>query len=294
MKAKLSIIVVHYQVEDILFECLKSIYSQKIKFLFEVIVVDNGSDHKFKYRLLKQYKKVKYIQAKKNLGYGGGNNLGVKQALGKYLFFLNPDTILQPNCLYELITFIESNSQCGIVAPTLIHSNKKIFGSQGALTLTPLRAIAAHSIFHKIWSNNPVAKKFNLTTVDKTKVRKVEVVPGTAFVIPKELFKNIGKFDPHFFLYFEEFDLCRRVLQMNKEIWMLANAKVIHHWGKTTKNSDVSNYYKKSFHCYLVKYYGFFIGNITYLITQISKLHLILILLFFFIISLILIVYRSY
>lgn len=279
MKKKLSIIIVHYQIESVLFGCLRSIFVQKTKIPYEVIVVDNGSEFGFKERLAKKFKSAIYLTAHKNLGYGGGNNFGAKQANGKYIFFLNPDTQLEQQSLDKLVEFIEENLSCGIVAPSLVHLDGTYFKQQGALTLNPLRAIAAHSIFHKIWSNNPVSRDFWLSDLNKKNNRMVEVVPGTAFLISKNLFEEVGRFDETFFLYFEEYDLCKRIIEMKKEIWMLGNAKVIHEWGATTKNLNLNEVYKKSFKHYLVKHFGKIVGNITFFITQISKNQLLLFLL---------------
>lgn len=275
-----SIIIVHYQVEKVLFSCLKTIYSQQVKSKFEVIVVDNGSHAGFEKRLSDQYSQTKYFKAPKNLGYGAGNNFGATQAEGDILFFLNPDTELLPGCVDVLVNFLHTQTNAGIVAPTLLHTNLQLFAQQGSLTLTPLRAIAAHSIVHRLWPNNPISNAFWLSTVSQKNNRKVEVVPGTAVMISRQNFVAVGGFDESFFLYFEEYDMCRRMLALGKEIWMLGNAQIIHVWEGTSKGMNTNEIYRQSLRKYLVKYYGSIIGQLTFNVTQLSKNQLLLILIF--------------
>src|ERR1035437_8373192 len=94
MLTKISIIIVHYKVKEKLFACINSIYLSKPKIAFEIIVVDNDEEKTIGKELLKKFPKVKYVETSVNLGYGGGNNLGVKYASGSHLFFLNPDTLV--------------------------------------------------------------------------------------------------------------------------------------------------------------------------------------------------------
>jgi hypothetical protein len=129
-----SIIIVHYQVETVLFSCLKSIYADQPSVPFEVIVVDNGSQTGFEQRLSKSFSKVKYLKSPKNLGYGAGNNFGAAQAKGDFLFFLNPDTELLSGCVDSLVTFLQAHKRVSIAAPTLLHPDMHIFSQQGSLT----------------------------------------------------------------------------------------------------------------------------------------------------------------
>ena len=92
-KEQLSFIIVHYKAQKELFDCINSIKDSGIKVPYEVIVVDNDEEKKIEKELKQKFPFVIYIRSTKNLGYGVGNNLGAKKSNGKYLFFLNPDTI---------------------------------------------------------------------------------------------------------------------------------------------------------------------------------------------------------
>lgn len=269
---KLSIIIVHYKAANEFFDCLKSIYKYKPKFSFEVIVVDNDEKNVISKKIKQNFPRVKYIKSKSNIGFGAGNNLGTKHAIGEYLFFLNPDTVIFSKTLDNLIYFIESKKNIGIVAPLLLHKNNKPFELQGASSLTPLRGIICLSFVNKLFPRNPIARKFFYLDWDKTSQKEVDVAPGTAFVIRKKLFNKINGFDENFFLYFEEFDLCRRVRQSGFKIFIIPQAKIIHLWGKSTKNlNNLDTIFRKSRFYYFKKHFGYLPALIIEIFCRISK-----------------------
>lgn len=274
---KLSIIIVHYKADNEFFDCLKSIYKYKTKFSFEVIVVDNDEKNVISKKIKQNFPRVKYIKSKSNIGFGAGNNLGTKHAIGEYLFFLNPDTVIFSKTLDNLIYFIESKKKIGIVAPLLLHKNNKPFELQGASSLTPLRGIICLSFVNKLFPRNPIARKFFYLDWDKISQKEVDVAPGTAFVIRKKLFNEISGFDENFFLYFEEFDLCRRVRQSGFKIFIIPQAKIIHLWERSTKYlKNKHEIFHKSRFYYFKKHFGLSSAILVELFCRINKRQLIL------------------
>ncbi len=278
-----SIIIVAYKNNKVLLQCLRSIYKQKTKTPFEVIIVDNDEKNtasllfsKTKHSKQKntkekviQVKKIKnippvlsntyYIPASKNLGYGGGNNLGSKFAKGEFLFFLNPDTKIKNNILDPLVSFLRNNTHYAIVAPTLEDANNQVFEKQGTQTLTPIRALFSLSFLCSVLPYNPVARLYWMKDIDKTKDRDVDVVPGTAFMIRRSLFKRLNGFDESFFLYFEEFDVCKRVIDLGYRCKILGKPRIIHEWGQTTKflsHAERDSIFRASRQHYFKKHFG--------------------------------------
>lgn len=265
---KISIIIVHYNEGKVLFNCLKSIYKNSPKSSFEIVVVDNDVKREIKQRLHKQFPKVVYIESPGDLGYGKGNNLGVNYAKGEYVFILNPDTIVQKGAIDTLLKFSDTNKDVGIVAPTLSDKDGKCYPMQGTKKLTPVRGVFALSFLNKIFPNNPISKEYWLKDSDRSKPLEVDVVPGTAFLIRKTLYKKVGGFDKNFFLYFEETDFCNRVQRLGKKLFILPDAKMIHFWAVSTPASPELKkifaesrfyYFKKNFgilNAYLVEFFA--------------------------------------
>ena len=259
MKIDVSIVIVHYKVKEELFNCLNSILISKPKINYEIIVVDNDEVKVIEKELKTQFPTVRYVKSGQNRGFGAGNNLGAEYAKGKFIFFLNPDTLIKDGAIDELVKFLEKNKKTGIVAPLLLDSKDNPYPLQGTQELTPFRALFALSFLNKIFPKNPVSRNFWQIGWNKNQNHTVNVVPGTAFMIERKLFEKIGKFDENYFLYFEENDLCRRVSRLGYEIQILSNARVVHLWESSTKQrNDISKIFKKSRFYYLKKNYGLF------------------------------------
>ncbi len=268
---EVSIIIVQYKVKELLLECITSLKKAIKAVSYEIIVVDNEESRDIKNTIKKVYPDVIYI-SNKNRGFGQGNNVAAKRARGKYLFLLNPDTTVFEKTIKEQVEFLEKNSDVAIVAPLLLHADKKPFSLQGMAILTPLRGVVSLSFLNKLFPNNPISKGYWLPDWDRKKVKEVGVVPGTAFMMRKDLYEKVGGFDEKFFLYFEEFDLCKRVKELGYRICMLPQAKVIHLWGESTKQrSDISQIFQDSRFYYFSKHYGFFKAFLIECVARFSK-----------------------
>lgn len=277
-KIKISVIIVHYKVKERLFECLSSIYQHSKNVSFEIIVVDNDEVKNIQKDLFNKFPKVKYIPSPKNVGYGAGNNLGVKNASGEFIFVLNPDTLLTNNVLKILSDFLDKKSKYAIAAPLLLDENKKIYPLQGTEVLSPLKAIFSLSVINKVFPNNIFAKNYWLKNWTKKEVKNVGTVPGTAFLIRKDIFKKVGGFDEKFFLYFEEHDICLRILKRGLLIAMNPEAKIIHHWGKSTSKStkNINKIFNESRFYYFKKNFGLVAAILVELFLRLGKTQIVL------------------
>lgn len=233
-KLKLSIIIVNFNADQYLQKCLESIGQNK---LWEIIVIDNE---------------------KINIGYGSGCNLGAKKAKGKYLFFLNPDTIVLSQALSKMIMFMEKTSEVGILGPRLYRNFKKEIQLSFCRFPSSLSSIFVYSPIKSLWPNNPFWNKHIYKKQLKTKKEiEVDAVAGAALMIRTDVFKRVGGFDKNFFLYFEENDLCRRVQNIGKKIVFFPKAEIIHFGGKSTFSQiEAFKEQQKSRFYFFKKYYG--------------------------------------
>ena len=201
----ITIGIVTYKSESVIFNCLDSI--KKIK---NVIIFDNSKDIALKNRIKKKYPHIKFIISSKNSGYGSGNNSIIKICNTPYIYILSPDTILNKNNEVELLRAIKKKKDFSIIAPLAKENN---FGN------------------------------FSEKLIDKKKdIYEVDFVKGFAMLFNKKKIKSIGMFDENIFLYLEEIDLCKRLRIINEKIYICKKSK-IRHLG--AKSSDIGFDYEK-------------------------------------------------
>lgn len=276
-KLLVSIIVVHYKAKKELFDCLSSIKSLQLNLPYEVIVVDNDEKKSIEKELKTKFNWVKYIKSPGNIGFSAGNNLGVKYAKGEFLFFLNPDTKVLKGSIGKLLKFLLKNKNAAIVAPLLLDNNSRPYPLQGTLELTPLRGIIALSFINRLVPDNPVSRKFWLMDWDKKNAREVDVVPGTAFLINRQIFERIGGFDKRFFLFFEENDFCKRAKKLGYKIYINSTSRILHFWGLSTKHGkSIDRVFSQSRFLYFKKHFGLLPAFFVHLILNLNKTHLFL------------------
>lgn len=267
-----SIVIVNYKVEKELFNCVDSIINLKPKAKYEIIVIDNYEESKIENEIKNKFPKIKYIKSSKNIGFGAGNNLGAKTASGKFLFFLNPDTTVEDYSIDVLLDFAKCNPKSGMVAPLLFDSSGHVYPSQGSDEYNLKNAVVTLSFVNKIFSNNIVSTIFFHKNWNKKNAEEFDVVPGTAFMIRKDLFEKAGMFDENFFLYFEEYDLAKRIKKLGYKNYIVPKAKVIHAWGASTKKrKDIKKIFSESRFLFFKKHYGILFALIIEIISRFGK-----------------------
>jgi hypothetical protein len=278
----LSIIIIHYKVKKNLYSCIDSLLKNKPRCSFEIIVVDNDEKQKIKKELLSKYTHIKYIKSHGNIGYGSAINLGAKYSVGKILYILNTDTKILPNSTSYLIKNLEKNIKLGIVAPSLVNSAGFEYSQLGSSTLTPLKGIFALSFLNKIFPNNPISKSYFVRPKSKINPYEVDVVPGSAFMVRRDVFEKVGGFDENFFLYFEESDFCKRVKAFGWKIFIVPQAKIIHQWkGSTSQTNKIKKIFAQSRFYYFKKHFGILNAILVEFFANFSKWDAILVLILF-------------
>ena len=187
----ITFVIVSFKSNHIIEKCIKS-----IKPNVKVIIVENSDDINVKSYLEDKFSNVEVIIAKENLGYAKGNNLGISKVATQYAFILNPDAILDDNCLYELYkAHLDLKGEFSILAPNFL-DNYGYFSNQ--------------------------------RNVLKKKIFEVDYVKGFAMLINLKKFSLKKIFDENFFLFLEEIDLCKRIKNENGKIFVVENSKRIH------------------------------------------------------------------
>jgi GT2 family glycosyltransferase len=218
MKFDISIIIVAYKSEKYLPPLLDSIKKGKDGLKKQIIVIDNyGQDDSIKVAKNHSSKPL-VLEPGENLGFAKAVNLGIKKATGKYIFLINPDSVLVGNCLQYLYQFAESKKVLGAVVPKLVFLNNKI---QPSVFKLP----TIFNAFRHYFLNQ---KNYFGKYLPKGTSPKVDAAVMAAFLIPQEVIKEIGGLDERFFLYYEDIEFCRRLLKHKLPLYYLSKAKVRH------------------------------------------------------------------
>ncbi len=229
MKIDISIIILTYNVKNLLKECIASLKSNKN---IEIIVIDNGNDDT--YKLFKEKNKIKYIKNKENVGFSKGNNQGLKIAKGKYILILNPDTKLEKDTLGILYTYMEKKPKVGIATCKILLPN-------GKLDLACKRRFPTiKNSIGKIFHMDKISKTFsgyNMNDIPDDKEAHIDVCTGAFMFIRREvLFGNkkkegIGFFDEDFWAMGEDIDLCYRTKLAGWQIKYYPKTNTMHYKG---------------------------------------------------------------
>ncbi len=225
---KLSIITVTYNNEKTIGDYLTSVFKALPKDS-EVIIVDSGSTDKTA-EILGRDERVNLVRFEENVGYGKGNNEGVKKAQGEFLFFLNPDTKVLGNSINRLLELAEGNPEYGIVAPKLIERNGGVQPSARKLP-TIIGAVKGLLLGQK--------DEYEAYAPQVKGPTEVEAVLGAALLMKKELFEKVGGFDRRYFMYFEDLDLCRKVRRLGLRVVYDPEAEFIHKVGSSYNENKI-------------------------------------------------------
>lgn len=246
---KLSVIILNYKTKELTDKCLQSIYKNPVQGSFEVIVVDNNSqDDSVEFLNQKWSDKIKIISSKTNLGFGGGMNFGFNKAQGDYVLIMNPDIEVWPDCINQLQTFLDKNKKCALVGPQLIYPDKTIQDSYRKFpTLTDL-------IIKRTWLRKIFKKRMNnylMHNVDNQKTQTVDWMVGGCLMMRKKFIKQVGGFDPRYFLFLEDTDLCHQAWQKDWEVFYLPQAKANHNHTRLSGNHFWDAIFKKTFYIHI-------------------------------------------
>ena len=192
--------IVTFKSEKVIFQCLKSI--TKIK---KIIIFDNSNDKILCQKINKKYPNIKCILSKSNIGYGAANNRVFKAATTPYVFILNPDTILDKNCIKQLI------------------SQSRVLKNKFAI-LSPSTKVKNYGYFKDSRNTKLICKN----------ILDVDFVRGFSMLVNLSKIKKVGFFDKNFFLYLEEIDLCKRLKENFEKIYIIKNAKIKHLGAKSS------------------------------------------------------------
>lgn len=230
-----SVILVSYKTRDITLNCINSILDKTRDLDYEIILVDNDSRDGTVEAVMNSFPQVVIIESGSNLGFAGGCNLGSRYASGKYLLFLNTDTILIENSIKVMFDFMEGNPEYGVIGVVLVDKDDNFVQSWGdffpvkvGITEYILKPFLPRSLKNKFSFKGKKYKDFVRDFFGSQRVVRVDYIIGADMFIRRDIFEKVGGFDDRFFMYFEEADLQIRVLRSGYKIGLLGETRIIH------------------------------------------------------------------
>ena len=200
---------------------------------FKIIVVDNGKNEKILDKI-QNFKNIQVISKNKNLGYGRAINFAFENVSTNFFLVLNPDLTIDVNSIENMLNIFNQYSDCGIVAPVTV-PDKDFYGAFPERNLKNVDSSSAIKSRELLLNSNIEGELC------------VDVAKGCALLISAKHFKNIGKFDEKYFLFWEEIDLCRKSRSKKNSVIVTPKSKAQHNQGKSSK-SNIQNFLIKTFH----------------------------------------------
>ena len=237
---KLSIIIVSWNVCELLEGCLRSIFSHPPSAPFEVIVVDNASLDDSVSMVHKKFPEVAVIENSGNPGFAAANNQGIKEARGEYMMLLNPDTLVHTDAFDIMIQELDAEPSVGACGPEILNPDGSVQMGPGSLP-TFRSLLYSKTIFRKtgLFRKHYLELKkrdFDLNESERGFVNKLS---GAAVMVRSEVFNQIGLLDESFFMYYEDTDLFYRTMQASWKPLYLPDAKITHIGGQSTRQFSV-------------------------------------------------------
>ena len=227
----ISIITINYNSLEDTLELLASLHPCDYPNI-EIIVVDNHSEVDPTESISRQYPNVKIIKSERNLGFAGGNNLGVKASNGKYIFFLNNDAIVTENFFGPIVNFLDQNDGIGMISPKVLYPDGKTIQYAGAIRINPFTGRG---------------KRLGLGEQDHGQydtIQKTDLGHGGAMIVPRKVIDKVGMMPEMYFLYYEEHDWAEMMKREGFNIYYFGKASILHKESATIGAvSPVKTYY---------------------------------------------------
>ena len=237
---KLSVIIVNYNVEYFLDQCLSSVKKAMRNIQGEVFVVDNDSIDGSNDMVREKYPDVKLIANKKNVGFSTANNQGIKKSIGEYVLLLNPDTVVEHDTFEKVISFMDGHLDAGALGVKMLDGSGNFLPESKRGLPTPSTAFYKMFGISSLFPRSKRFAKYHLGHLDKDKIHKVEILPGAFMLLRKETLNKVGLLDESFFMYGEDIDLSYRIIKEGYSNYYYPETRIIHYKGESTKKTSVN------------------------------------------------------
>ncbi len=238
-----SIIIVSFNTRDLTVECIKSIMRTFKKSSYEIIVVDNNSEDESVKEIKRSFDsfdrtqdksaqdKIFIIENSENFGFSKANNIGVKEASGRYILFLNSDTVVYSNTIDGMVEFMDKNKDTGAATCFVRLPNGKLDDAAHRGFPTPWRALSHFSNLSKLFRRSQLLAGYSLGHLDLNKTHEIDALAGAFMMVRSEAGEEAGWWDEDFFWYGDDLDFCYRLKEKQWKIYFVPEFEILHYKG---------------------------------------------------------------
>ena len=231
-----SVVILNYNVKYHLDACMQTVQKALENIKGEIIVADNHSTDGSKDYFNNKYPEVKFLWFNENYGFAKAYNKAVKHANGKYLFILNPDTLVSENVIQNLLDFAQTKENLGIIGGKMIDGTGNFLPESKRSVPTPWVAFGKLTGLYKILKFAPF-NQYYAPYLQENETGKTEILTGAFMFLKKSVYEETGGFDERYFMYGEDIDFSYSILQSGKKNFYYPQAKIIHFKGESALNN---------------------------------------------------------
>lgn len=257
----LSIVIVSFNVRELLEQCLASVTAHAACDLqLETIVVDNASSDDSEALVREKFSSVQLVANKENRGFALANNQGFAVSTGRYVMMLNPDTVVREGALKTLVSFMDVHPSAGVCGGKLLYAD-------GSLQHSAFRFPSLAQIFldffpvNRRLTDSPINGRYSRALYARGEPFRVDHPLGADFLVRRKATEQVGWLDEQFFIYCEEIDWAMRFKRAGWEIWCVPQAAIVHHEAQSTRqfrDQSFINLWRARFQLFAKHYSRFF------------------------------------
>ena len=235
-KPLVSALIVSYNVKDLLLDTLRAFYASS-DVPVEAVVVDNASRDGSADAVEAEFPQAKVIRQSKNIGFGKANNLGLQRCEGRFVLLLNPDVTVLENCVGRLADFLLVRPDAGAVGPRLRRPDGRIDLAARRGFPTPATAFYRLSGLSRLFPHSSRFSRYNMGHISDQEVHEIDSGTAACLMVRRAAVDKVGFFDPDYFMYGEDLDLCYRLKMGGWKVFYLPSAEAVHFKGASTMQS---------------------------------------------------------
>lgn len=237
---KLSIVIVNYNVEHFLEQCLVSVRRAIVGIDAEVFVVDNNSVDGSLKMLSNKFPEVKVIANKENVGFSRANNQAIRVSTGEYVLLLNPDTVVEDDTFHKTLAFMDEHPDAGGLGVKMVDGKGRFLPESKRGLPSPMAAFYKMFGFIKLFPRSKRFAHYYLGHLPDDKINEIEILAGAFMLMRRETLDKTGLLDEDFFMYGEDIDLSYRITQAGYKNYYYPETRIIHYKGESTKKTSVN------------------------------------------------------